>query len=163
MGQKASVFNAFPYYITLRPDTALFAFGCSVFSPSISQRYCWGAGPVLPPYSGAIGNCRFQTLIQQQKAGSLPVQCLEPVPPSPTEQKQRPLKGIHLKLRFYQSRSVYPQAMYTGQLQLKSFSMTLLPGELSAVWPRPLSHRPGSTHRLPPWLLRYARRAGNAP
>lgn len=39
MGQKASVFNAFPYYITLRPDTALFAFGCSVFSPSISQRY----------------------------------------------------------------------------------------------------------------------------
>ena len=55
------------------------------------------------------------------------------------------------------------QAMYTGQLQLKSFSMTLPPEELPAVWPYPLPRRPGSAHRLPPWLLRYARRAGCAP
>ena len=30
----------------LKPDTALFAFGCSVFSPSISQRYCCGVSIV---------------------------------------------------------------------------------------------------------------------
>lgn len=44
----------------------------------------------------------LQTLIQQQKAVSLPVQRLEAVPPPPAEQKQRPLKGIHLELALYQ-------------------------------------------------------------
>ena len=51
---------------------------------------------------GPLETAALQTLIQQQKAVSLPVQCLEPVPPSPAEQKQRPLKGIHLELALYQ-------------------------------------------------------------
>src|SRR5699024_5968380 len=51
---------------------------------------------------GPLKTAALQTLIQQQKPVSLPVQCLEPVPPPPAEQKQRPLKGIHLELSLYQ-------------------------------------------------------------
>ena len=32
----------FQCYTILRPVTALCALGCSIFSPSISQRYCCG-------------------------------------------------------------------------------------------------------------------------
>lgn len=45
----------------------------------------------------------FQALIQQQKAISLSLQRLEPVLPSPTEQKQCPLKRVYLELTPYQA------------------------------------------------------------
>ena len=52
--------------------------------------------------SGPLETATFQTLIQQQKAISLPVQRLDPVPSPPAEQKQRPLKRVHLELALYQ-------------------------------------------------------------
>ena len=56
----------------------------------------------LFPAPGPLKAAALQTLIQQQKAVSLPVQRLESVPSSPAEQEQRPLKRVHLKLGFYQ-------------------------------------------------------------
>lgn len=45
----------------------------------------------------------LQPFIQQNKAVSLPVQSLNPVPPPPTEQKQRITEWVQLKLLLYQA------------------------------------------------------------
>ena len=53
----------------------------------------------------------FQTLIQENKAVSFPVQCLDPVPLSAAEQEQRIAEGIQRELLLYDAgQTVYPSA-----------------------------------------------------
>ena len=59
--------------------------------------------PALPLYFWAIGNCLSPDAYTAVKSRLPPVQRLESVPPSSAEQKQRPLKRIHLELGLYQS------------------------------------------------------------
>lgn len=60
------------------------------------------SGPALPPYSGAIENCRSPGAYTAVKSRLPPSKRLDPVPPPPAEQKQRPLKRVHLELALYQ-------------------------------------------------------------
>lgn len=48
--------------------------------------------------SGPLKAATFQSLVQKEKAISLPVQRLDPIPSSATEQKQCVCKWIQLKL-----------------------------------------------------------------
>ena len=109
--------------------------------------------PRLRAVSRPLEAPTLQTLVQQNKAVSLPVQPLNPVPPSAAEQKQRIAEWVQLKLLLYQAgQSVYssPQIRVTAgdvhmirslEICQHSFSAWMMARTVSASAPACISIR----------------------